>query len=100
MNNNDAIERTTIRHMPEIIDEKIRELVQIVDVLDFEFDEGTTAVTLLGRYISDAPTLSQFERDTINKVVNPLNDLSEHFIDWFARKMFERANEIGDSLED
>lgn len=93
----DSFER---RQQHPIIDEKIRELVQIIDELGFKFDEGTTARTLLGRYVSDAYTLSQFERDTINKVVNPLNDLSDKFIIWFAHKMIKRMDEIGDSLED
>lgn len=81
---------------PPIFDEKLRELIQAVDNSDLEI----SAVELLGRYLSDSYTLSQFECDTINAVANPLNDLSDDFVIWFARKLFERANEISDSLED
>jgi hypothetical protein len=81
---------------PPIFDEKLRELTQVVDDSDLEI----SAVELLGRYVSDAYTLSQFEKDTINFISNPQNELSDDFVMFFARKLLERANEIGDSLSD
>jgi hypothetical protein len=79
-----------------VFDEKLRELVQLLDDNSY----SGSAADLLGRYLSDSYTLSNFERLAVREVIDINNEFSDEFVTWFAHKLFDRANEIGDSLED
>lgn len=78
------------------LDNSIRELVQLVDDAEYE----GSASDLLGRYVSDSYTLSDFERQAVREVISPNNELSDEFVLYYAHRMFRRVNELGDSLAD
>lgn len=82
--------------LTQATDEAIRDLVAIVD----ERFEATCARDVLGRVHSDAPTLTEAERDAVLDVIDPDREFSDNYRYYAMSRMIERIDQIGDGLED